>query len=78
MFHNIKLGALEYATADALDGCVHCFSTRLGGVSEGELASMNLGPGRGDSLLYPHRVEDPEPAALEEAKTEETENPETE
>ena len=50
MFHNIKLGALEYATADALDGCVHCFSTRLGGVSEGELASMNLGPGRGDSL----------------------------
>ncbi|WP_279126974.1 [FeFe] hydrogenase H-cluster radical SAM maturase HydE [Acidaminococcus fermentans] len=37
-----------------------------------------LTPGRGDSLLYPHRVEDPEPAALEEAKTEETENPETE
>lgn len=37
-----------------------------------------LTPGRGDSLLYPHRVEDPEPAALEEAKTEETENPKTE
>ncbi len=27
----------------------HCFSTRLGGVSEGCYASMDLGPGRGDS-----------------------------
>ena len=32
-------------------------------------------PGRGDSLLYPHRVEDPQPAALEEPKPEEGETP---
>lgn len=48
MFHNIKLGSLEYATADALEGAVHCFSTRLGGVSEGYLSSLNLGVHRGD------------------------------
>lgn len=35
-------------------------------------------PGRGDSLLYPHRVEDPQPAALEEPKPEEGETPGTE
>lgn len=48
MFHNIKLGSLEYTTADALEGAVHCFSTRLGGVSEGYLSSLNLGVHRGD------------------------------
>lgn len=48
MFHNIKLGDLEYLTADVLDGAVHCFSTRFGGVSEGHLASLNLGIHRGD------------------------------
>lgn len=48
MFHNIKIGTLEYHTADALEGCVHCFSTRMGGVSEGHLSSLNLGVHRGD------------------------------
>ena len=48
MFHTIKLGALEYSTADSLEGTVHCFSTRLGGVSDGDLASLNLGTHRGD------------------------------
>ncbi len=45
----IRLGALEYHTADVLDGAVHCFSTRLGGVSEGFLSSLNLGVHRGDN-----------------------------
>ena len=43
MFHNIKLGSLEYSVADSLEGTVHCFSTRLGGVSKGRLSSLNLG-----------------------------------
>lgn len=47
-FHNVKIGALEYSVADALEGSVHCFSTRLGGVSEGHLSSLNLGVHRGD------------------------------
>ena len=41
-------GALEYLTSDVLDGAAHCFSTRFGGVSEGALASLNLGTHRGD------------------------------
>ncbi len=53
MFHTIRQGTLEYLTADALRGSRHCFSTRLGGVSEGYLASMNLGTHRGDE---PQRV----------------------
>ena len=53
MFHNIKIGTLEYSTADTLEGAVHCFSTRLGGVSEGTLGSLNLGMHRGD---LPERV----------------------
>ena len=48
MFHTIRQGTLEYLTADALEGSVHCFSTRLGGVSEGQLSSLNLGTHRGD------------------------------
>ena len=48
MFHTIKKGSLEYLTADTLAGTAHCFSTRLGGVSEGALASLNLGVHRGD------------------------------
>ena len=48
MFHTIQHGTLEYLTADALCGSVHCFSTRFGGVSEGALASLNLGTHRGD------------------------------
>ena len=35
MLHTIKHGKLEYLTADALEGSIHCFSTRYGGVSEG-------------------------------------------
>ena len=41
-------GELEYLTSDVLDGAAHCFSTRFGGVSEGALASLNLGTHRGD------------------------------
>ena len=40
-------GELEYLTSDVLDGAAHCFSTRFGGVSEGALASLNLGTHRG-------------------------------
>lgn len=47
-FHNIRLGSLEYFVADSLEGSVHCFSTRLGGVSEGYLSALNLGVHRGD------------------------------
>ena len=53
MFHNIQIGALEYSTADALEGSVHCFSTRLGGISDGIWSSLNLGLHRGDD---PDRV----------------------
>lgn len=38
---------LEYEASPLLD-TPHGFSTRLGGVSEGDLASLNLGPRRGD------------------------------
>ena len=48
MFHTIQHGTLEYLTADALRGSVHCFSTRSGGVSAGPLSSLNLGTHRGD------------------------------
>ena len=48
MFHTIRQGTLEYLTADALEGSIHCFSTRHGGVSGGVYASLNLGLHRGD------------------------------
>lgn len=48
-FHTIKLGNLEYSVADTLTGSAHCFSTRLGGVSQGHLAALNLGHRRGDA-----------------------------
>ncbi len=48
MFHTNHCGTLEYLTADALEGSVHCFTTRHGGVSEGYLSSLNLGVHRGD------------------------------
>ena len=47
-----------YLTADGFDaagGVAHGFSTRLGGVSEGIYASLNLGMNRGDD---PDRVEE--------------------
>ena len=49
MFHTVKKGSLEYLTADCLEGTVHGFTTRLGGVSKGIHASLNLGIHRGDS-----------------------------
>ena len=50
MFHTIKKGSLEYLTADALEGAIHCFSTRYGGVSEGQFSTLNLGTSRGDKF----------------------------
>lgn len=44
-------GGVVYLTADGIEtagGAAHGFSTRLGGVSEGIYASMNLGANRGD------------------------------
>lgn len=48
-FQNNIIGSLEYTTADCLQGSVHCFSTRLGGISTGHLSSLNLGMHRGDA-----------------------------
>lgn len=47
MMNNVKIGALEYLTADHI-GASHCFTTRFGGVSRGYLSSLNLGIHRGD------------------------------
>lgn len=46
-FIPIKKGRLEYLVSDRIE-TPHCFTTRLGGVSEGPLASLNLGVHRGD------------------------------
>lgn len=43
-----SIGALEFSTCDEIH-VPHCFSTRLGGVSQGALSSLNLGIHRGDS-----------------------------
>lgn len=43
-----KIGALEYLTAEGI-GTRHCFTTRFGGVSSGNLASMNISFHRGDA-----------------------------
>lgn len=43
------VGVLRFPAFDRLGGLVnHAFSTRVGGVSEGEFAAMNLGFNRGD------------------------------
>ena len=42
-----KNGTLEYLVAERIS-VPHCFTTRLGGVSSGNLASLNIGMGRGD------------------------------
>lgn len=42
-----RSGTLEYLVSDLL-AVPHCFTTRLGGVSEGDLSSMNIGVHRGD------------------------------
>ena len=44
----IKAGALEYLAADNIS-VPHAFTTRFGGVSQGYLASLNLGLYRGDA-----------------------------
>ena len=41
-------GTLEYLAAEGIS-VPHCFTTRLGGVSQGYLDSLNLGGNRGDS-----------------------------
>ena len=43
----VKRGTLEYLTSENI-AVPHCFTTRLGGVSKGHLASMNIGVHRGD------------------------------
>lgn len=43
-----KSGTMEYLTAEGIS-VPHCFTTRLGGVSRGCLASLNLGMHRGDA-----------------------------
>ena len=48
-FSVVRRGSLEYEMCSRFpDGCAHGFTTRLGGVSQGHLASLNLGTGRGD------------------------------
>ena len=49
-FEVVRKGELEYLCSTLLDcdGVRHCFSTRYGGVSQGCLASLNLGIHRGD------------------------------
>lgn len=49
MLETIKNGTLEYLTAPNI-AAAHAFTTRLGGVSEGHLASLNLGAHRGDTM----------------------------
>ncbi len=45
--NTIRIGDLEYLTAENI-AAAHCFTTRIGGVSRGQLASMNIGTHRGD------------------------------
>lgn len=47
--HTIKNGTMEYLVADGI-AAPHAFTTRLGGVSTGYLASLNLTLHRGDTL----------------------------
>ena len=43
-----NIGKLEYLTAEGI-GTAHCFTTRLGGVSTGNLDSLNISYHRGDA-----------------------------
>lgn len=45
--NTITVGKLEYLRAENI-AVPHCFTTRRGGVSEGNLSSLNLGMNRGD------------------------------
>ena len=49
-----KTGQLEYLAAEGIT-VPHCFTTRLGGVSQGHLSSLNIGLHRGDD---PKNVEE--------------------
>ena len=54
----VKNGSLEFIASDLIE-TVHCFSTRFGGVSQGHLASLNLGVHRGDeakNVLENYRI----------------------
>lgn len=44
----VTQGALQYLISDHISA-PHCFPTRLGGVSQGHLASLNIGIHRGDA-----------------------------
>lgn len=46
--HTKRLGKLEYLVADSIP-VTHCFTTRLGGVSQGCQEGLNLAIGRGDT-----------------------------
>ena len=49
MIKTVRQGTLEYLAAGGI--CApHCFTTRLGGVSEGLLRSLNIGMHRGDTM----------------------------
>ena len=46
--NTVRVGTLEYLTADGI-GARHCFTTRLGGVSEGVFSALNMRYNGGDS-----------------------------
>ena len=48
MIKTQKNGQLEYLTAEGI-AAPHCFTTRLGGVSQGHLQSLNISTSRGDA-----------------------------
>ena len=47
-FYTVSQGNLEYLAADNI-AVPHCFTTRMGGVSSGVFASLNIGWNRGDT-----------------------------
>ena len=47
MIKTVTSGALEYLISENIK-VPHCFTTRLGGVSEGHLSALNIGTHRGD------------------------------
>lgn len=48
MFRKVRRGGVVFYVSTMLENVTHGFSTRIGGISEGELSSLNLGYGRGD------------------------------
>ena len=58
MIKTVTVGKLEYLTAEGITAN-HCFTTRLGGVSKGDLDSLNIGTHRGDdpeNVLENYRI----------------------